>query len=166
MEDFADILDLPHDGPYFKLDEQGNNFNYKNVAFSFMINPTYQVLYPFTIQSMRPDIRLIHYVENRILFPRKRKFTNLNRSHVDTVWLLSKKIEKNCASAMIQYMFGRKRKGILLLYGDLVMKILEHVRYDFEGEEYMQGVTKIREAVLGMMWYKIINGEIIQKHPK
>lgn len=166
MEDFTDILDLPRDGPYFKIDEQGDNFNYKSVAFSFMINPKYQVFYPFTIGSMRPDIRLIHYVENHILFPRKQKFTHLSRSHVDTVWLLSKNIETICASAMIQYMLGSKRKGILLLYGDLVMKLLEHVRYDFEGEECMQGVTKIREAVLGMMWYKIVNGEIIQKPPK
>lgn len=41
LEEFVDILDLPHDEPHFKSDEPevGNNYMYKSVASSFLLNP-------------------------------------------------------------------------------------------------------------------------------
>ncbi|KAL5067871.1 hypothetical protein RYX36_018758, partial [Vicia faba] len=141
LEEFADILDLPYDGPRFNLDEPEEGF-------------------------MCSNIRLIHHAENHTLFPRKSKSGHLTRSDVVIMWLLANKIETNLASAEIKQMLRIKIKRICMPYGDMVMKILEHVGYNFKEEVSMQNLPKIGEATLGLMRYKIIDGEIFQNHPK
>lgn len=39
LEGFTKTLNPPHDGSLFNPDEQGDNFNYKTLAPSFLINP-------------------------------------------------------------------------------------------------------------------------------
>lgn len=68
------------------------------------------VLFPFTIDFMRLDTSMIHYVANDILFQRKINFSHLTRRDVATVWLIANKTETNFASEMIQYMLWRKGK--------------------------------------------------------
>lgn len=126
LEEFVDILDLPHDEPHFKSDEPkvGNNYMYKSVASSFLLNPYYHVSFSFILGSVHPNIHLINYMENYIIFPRKINFNHLTRSDVAVMWLLVNKIETNWEIVVIQLMLGRKKKGIYLAYGDLAMNIL------------------------------------------
>lgn len=71
LKELANILDLPHDGPRFKSDkpEECDKYMYKSATSSFLLNPKSCITSPFTIDSVRLDIRLIHYVANHILFP-------------------------------------------------------------------------------------------------
>lgn len=71
FEIIGNILDLPHDGPRFKSDkpEECDKYMYKSATSSFLLNPKSCIISPFTIGSVRLDIRLIHYVANHILFP-------------------------------------------------------------------------------------------------
>lgn len=126
LEVFTNILDLIHDRPHFKPNEQeeGNNFNYKSVASSFMLNPKSKAFSLFIIGYVHHDICLIYYEANHILFPRKNNFSHLTRYDVASVCLLANNIETNQAGAVIQYMLENKRKGICLPYGDLVAKVL------------------------------------------
>lgn len=40
LEDFANILDLPHEVVIFEPEDQGHNFNFKVVASSLLKNPS------------------------------------------------------------------------------------------------------------------------------
>lgn len=117
---------------------------YNNGVSSFLLDLNSHMSSPFIIGYVHPNICLIHYMENHILFPRQNNFSHLIRSDFVAVWLLAKKIETNLTSAVFQHMSGSKRKGICLPYDDLVTKIFEHVGYNFEGELLMQNVTKNR----------------------
>lgn len=135
LEEFADILDLPYNGPRFKPYEpkEGDKYMYKSVAPSFMLDPNSHVSYPLTRGFVHLEISLIHYMKNHILFRRKRNLSHLTRYYVATIWLLSNKVETNKESVVIQHTWKSNRKGICLPYCDLVTEILEHVKYNFEG---------------------------------
>lgn len=122
---------------------------YKSSTSSFLLDPKSTVSFTFTIGYMHPNICLVYYVENHILFLRKSNSNCLTRYDVATIWMIANKIETNGASFVIQHILGIKRKVIFLPYGDLVTKILEHVWYNFEGEEFVQDIIKIEESTLG-----------------
>lgn len=73
LEDFAEVLDLPHDRPYFKLDELDEDDNYmsKSDSSSFLLDLKTHVSSLFSIGSVHPHICLTHCVENHMLFPRR-----------------------------------------------------------------------------------------------
>lgn len=54
-------------------------------------------------------------------------------------------------------MTGRKKEEVCLPYGNMITKILEHTRFNFGEESYIQDVTKIGKLVLAGMKYEIIN---------
>lgn len=74
-----------------KLDIYHNH--HKTNASLFLINLKYLALSPFTLGYVCPNIHLIHYVENHILFQEKNNFGHLTRSDVATVWLIAKKMK-------------------------------------------------------------------------
>lgn len=61
---------------------------------------------------------------------------------------------------------GIKRKGMCLPYGNLIKKILEHTGFNFGNEEFVEDVTKIKEAVLATIRYEIIHGKVTKKPSK
>lgn len=99
LKEFANILDLPHDGPRFKSDkpEECDKYMYKSATSSFLLNPKSCITSPFTIGSVRLNIRLIHYVANHILFP--------SRSNIGD------DVVCNCRWGDISKAYKRRQKG-------------------------------------------------------
>lgn len=57
---------------------------------------------------------------------------------------------------------GNQKKGLCLPYANLITKILEYTRFNFEEDEFAEDVTKIGETVLATMRYEIIDGNLIE----
>lgn len=95
LQYFARILDLPTQGHILKLEEQGDNFNFKSVVSLFLKNSTSLILNPFIVGFIFPNISMIHYMINHIIFPSKRKFCLLTRFYVETIRMIANKIEIN-----------------------------------------------------------------------
>lgn len=89
-------MDLPCIQPLFKPYEleEGNNYNHDIVATSFLLDQNSCISSPFIVFHVRPDICLIHYVTNHIIFPRKENLSHLTIFNVVAVWLLANKLKQ------------------------------------------------------------------------
>lgn len=65
LEEIAKVLDLSHDEPRFNPDEpeERDNYMYKSDSSSFLLDTNSCISSPFTIDSARLEICLIHYVK-------------------------------------------------------------------------------------------------------
>lgn len=64
LEEFAEVLDLPHDGPRFKSNEpeERDNYMYKSVASYFLLDLNSHISSQFTIGFLSSTISLMHYM--------------------------------------------------------------------------------------------------------
>lgn len=95
LEEFGTILNLPHEDIVLWSGDKGYNFNLKFVPSSLMNNSSPNIPNTFTIEYILPNSRIIHYMTNHILFPRKSNFGLLIQFDVEVVWIIENKIKVN-----------------------------------------------------------------------
>lgn len=89
------MLNLPHEDKIIKLGDKANRYNYVIVASFLMKEPSPSIPYLFTAGYIHLESRMIHYVMNHILFPRKGNFSLLTQVYVKTIWMIEYKIKIN-----------------------------------------------------------------------
>lgn len=82
LEDFSNIFNLSCTCSNYDDSEEGNNFNTIKTYISFLGCPNSIIPSPFTIGIIRLDIRLIPYLVNHVLLPRKRNSTLINKTNI------------------------------------------------------------------------------------
>lgn len=100
--------------------DKSNKFNYDIGENSFLVDQTSIILTPYTAGLVRLDIRLIHYLVNHVLLPKKRNASHINISYIPPVWSLENKVEKNLIDDVIHHMMDSKKRNIILQYSELV----------------------------------------------
>lgn len=60
-------------------------FYYDDADISFMTGGTFFIPTPFIVGIIHLNIRLIHYVMNRVLFPSKNNFNHINKSDIPPI---------------------------------------------------------------------------------
>lgn len=68
-----------------------------------------QNICPYPSFTVWPNILLLHYMVNCIIFLRKSNFSHLTRSDAATMWVIAIKIQTNWVSGVIQHIFAIKR---------------------------------------------------------
>lgn len=130
LEYFAWVCNLPFiEQDFYKIDLDGNEFNFDTHAHSLLISPSSGIPSPFNVDFVHPDCRMIHYIMNHVLFLRKSNFCTTQKSNVPAVWFLENKIEKIWVDSIIHHMLDSKNKNTTLFYVKLIIKILAYNRF-------------------------------------
>lgn len=75
-----------------------------------MKNPSSSIPNPFTIGYIFLDSRMIHYMTNHVIFPRKGNFGLITQFDVEVVWVIKNKIKVNMENELIKYMMEARKK--------------------------------------------------------
>lgn len=92
---------------------------------------------------------------NHVLFPRKYNFSTIKNLDFHVIWFLKNHVEKNWVDVMLYHMVDSKKKSTTLPYGELIIKILVCINFDFEEEELESVHSKIQKCILRNMGYTI-----------
>ncbi|KAL5062502.1 hypothetical protein RYX36_024239, partial [Vicia faba] len=95
VEEFGEMLGLPHEDTIIELRDRLNIYNYIIIASSIMKEPSPSIPYPFTVGYIHPENYMTHYVINYILFPRKRNFDLITKVDMEAIWLMENKVKVN-----------------------------------------------------------------------
>ncbi|KAL5076511.1 hypothetical protein RYX36_015495, partial [Vicia faba] len=93
VEEFGEMLNLPHEDKIIDLEDKTYRYNYIIVAYSLMKEPSSSIPYSFNDGYINPKSRLNHFVINHIMFPRRGNFSLLTQLDVETIWLIENKVK-------------------------------------------------------------------------
>lgn len=83
LEEFAKVFNVLYKNQVYNETELSNNFRFDLVANSFFADQTSIILTPFIVGLICPNIRVIHYKVNHILFLNKnqlRPYTHIGHT--------------------------------------------------------------------------------------
>ncbi|KAL5081100.1 hypothetical protein RYX36_009521 [Vicia faba] len=108
VEEFGEMLNLPHENIVIEPEDNANRFNYITVSSSLMKEPSSNIPYSFVVGYIHPGSRITRYVINHIFFSRRDNFDLLTKVDVETIWLIENKVKINWVQHAIGHMIENK----------------------------------------------------------
>lgn len=96
-DNFGRIFELPAKGMTYTLDKPigFKNFKHSNAINALVINPMEKNKVTLKTLHLKPKVRILHYLLNRIIFPRIINHGYVIRDDVVPLWLLTHEVKTN-----------------------------------------------------------------------
>lgn len=78
-EEFTQKCSLPYRDYEYDEIQGHNDINFDLAVLSFLTDQTSIISTPFIVGLNHPDIRVIHYMVNHVLFPKKSNSSHINK---------------------------------------------------------------------------------------
>lgn len=97
---------------------------------AIVINPMEKKKAPFRSIHLKPNVKILHYLLTRIMFPRIINHGFVVREDVVPLWLLTHKISTNWVDGMFNHMIRKEISYVGLSYGPIITKLLANFNID------------------------------------